>query len=172
MHELSKRDASDDQYTRKAYANNIQHKYKLKWMIFCAICKFDKYVRLLSLMVTPKSNVCLSVSVSHGFFCRYGHQSLMSRLSQMARLLKNHHATFVTSRHDDPIGYAVAINSKPTTKHEVGYKKKMTSDDKLTMMGKCLPWMTAIFPNQGCLIISAIFEEKTETYPKLSTLED
>lgn len=68
MHELSKRDASDDQYTRKAYANNIQHKYKLKWMIFCAICKFDKYVRLLSLMVTPKSNVCLSVSVSHGFF--------------------------------------------------------------------------------------------------------
>lgn len=124
MHELSKRDASDDQYTRKAYANNIQHKYKLKWMIFCAICKFDKYVRLLSLMVTPKSNVCLSVSVSHGFFCRYGHQSLMSRLSQMARLLKNHHATFVTSRHDDPIGYAVAINSKPTTKHEVGYKKK------------------------------------------------
>lgn len=51
-------------------------------------------------------------------------------------------------------------------------KKKMTSDDKLTMMGKCLPWMTAIFPNQGCLIISAIFEEKTETYPKLSTLED
>lgn len=143
MHELSKRDASDDQYTRKAYANNIQHKYKLKWMIFCAICKFDKYVRLLSLMVTPKSNVCLSVSVSHGFFCRYGHQSLMSRLSQMARLLKNHHATFVTSRHDDPIGYAVAINSKPTTKHEVGYKKKndkrwqIDDDGKVFAMDDC-----------------------------------